>query len=113
MVNALLLAPPVAFLIVLVAMLAELWGLKIFSAGLRAPKEPGGRFKAYACGEDVKDHRAQPDYSQFFHFAFYFTILHVVALFVSTVPTETAGAIAIALLYIAGAVIGMFILLEK
>lgn len=113
MVNALLLAPPVAFLIVLVAMLAELWGLKIFSAGLRAPKEPGGRFKAYACGEDVKDHRAQPDYSQFFPFAFFFTIMHVVALIIATVPKGSISSLGVALFYLASSAVGLYILFRR
>ena len=33
----------------------------------------------------------QPDYGQFFPFAFFFTILHVVALMVATVPAGTCG----------------------
>ncbi|HPQ81660.1 MAG TPA: hypothetical protein PLZ86_08060 [bacterium] len=113
MVDTWLLAPPIAFVIVLVAMLAELWGLKAFSSGVKAPKEPGGRFKAYACGEDVKDHRAQPDYSQFFPFAFFFTIMHVVALIIATVPRGTIPSMGVAFFYLAASAIGLYILFRR
>ncbi|MCX5656683.1 MAG: hypothetical protein NTZ48_00370, partial [Candidatus Omnitrophica bacterium] len=69
--------------------------------------------KAYACGEDFKDHLIQPDYSQFFPFAFFFTILHVVALVITTVPKETMETFAIAVVYIVGAITGLLILLRK
>ncbi|MFA6549664.1 MAG: hypothetical protein WCT39_07055, partial [Candidatus Margulisiibacteriota bacterium] len=70
--------------------------------------------KAYTGGEEVPTHRVQPDYSQFYPFAFFFTILHVVTLMVTTVPaTGTMGAYIMAVLYIFGAGIGLFILLRK
>jgi NADH:ubiquinone oxidoreductase subunit 3 (subunit A) len=105
-----LLSPPIVFIIILTISAVA---MALFSrlAHRGVPNE--GKHRPYACGEELPSHLIQPDYSQFFHFAFYFTILHVVALFVSTVPTETVSSIAIALLYIVGAAIGMFILLEK
>ncbi|HPA71969.1 MAG TPA: NADH-quinone oxidoreductase subunit A [Spirochaetota bacterium] len=107
----LLLSPPIVFIMVLAI---SAGALALFSRlAYRSKVRNDAKHEPYSCGEELPSHLIQPDYSQFFHFAFYFTILHVVALFISTVPTETAGAIAIALLYIAGAVIGMFILLEK
>lgn len=111
--NAWLLAPPVAFVVVLVAMLAELWGLKIFSAGLKSPESEGGRRKAYACGENVADSRAQPDYSQFFPFAFFFTIMHVVALIVATVPKGDGASILMAALYLLASAAGLYILFRR
>lgn len=106
-----LLSPPIVFIIILTI---SAIAMALFSRLAQKSKvECEGKTKPYACGEELPSHLIQPDYSQFFHFAFYFTILHVVALFVSTVPTETASSIAIALLYIVGAAIGMFILLEK
>lgn len=109
----LLLSPPAAFVILLLVC-----GLlsRFFSnwASPRRAKDAESK-KAYACGEDFKekDHMIQPDYSEFFPFAFFFTILHVVALMVATVPAETVSTFAIAVLYVVGAVIGLCVLLRK
>ncbi len=104
-------APPVAFIIMFLVTVV-LSGLLARCAS-RKRKDPSESEKAYACGEDFKDHLIQPDYSQFFPFAFFFTILHVVALVIATVPTETIETFAIAVVYVVGAVIGLFILLRK
>jgi len=108
----LLLIPPVAFLIVLstVVFLAYLFSRCAFK---RKDSFYGKQGKAYSCGEDFNDHLIQPDYSQFFPFAFFFTILHVVALVIATVPTETNMSFAVAAIYVLGAVIGLIILLRK
>ncbi|MFA6609559.1 MAG: hypothetical protein WCT15_01775, partial [Candidatus Omnitrophota bacterium] len=75
------------------------------------PKEdPADIGKSYGCGEDIPDARIQPDYTQFFPFAFFFTILHVVALIVTTVPAETTSIFSIAVIYIIGACTGLYIL---
>lgn len=105
------LAPPIVFLILLGAVI-------IISAMLKklefAPKNPAKSFnKAYSSGEDMPSHMIQPDYSQFFPFAFYFTILHVVALMATTVPIGNLGTYIIAFVYIAGAAVGLFVLYRK
>jgi NADH-quinone oxidoreductase subunit A len=105
-----LLVPPIAFVIVLIAALLLSWGMTKLSL------RPGGRYKGldpYACGEDIPTHLIQPDYGQFFPFAFFFTILHVVALMVATIPTETMTSFAIALLYILGAAVGLSVLYRR
>ena len=79
----------------------------------KAKKEDEASTKAYACGEDMPTSMIQPDYSAFFPFAFLFTILHVVALIVTTAPIETAGSFTIALIYVAGAVTALFILFRR
>lgn len=106
-----LLSPPIAFLIVLAVMIAISQAL----TGL-APKRKastGEEKEPYACGEDTYSPYVQPDYGQFFPFAFFFTILHVVALVITTVPKETIQTFAIALIYIACAIVGLFILFRK
>lgn len=104
--------PPVAFLIIL--------GVNIGMMGLLsrlAIKPRGGLYqasrKAYACGEDISEHKVQVNYSEFFPFAFFFTILHVITLMVATIPIETLHSFFIALLYIAGAVTGLLILFRR
>ncbi len=103
-------SPPVVFIIILLAIYVLAW-LCSYCA-FRKRKNPLEAEKAYACGEDFQDHLIQPDYSQFFPFAFFFTILHIVALVIATVPTETIKTFAIAAAYIMGAVIGLIILLR-
>jgi NADH-quinone oxidoreductase subunit A len=105
-----LLVPPIAFVIVLIAALLLSWGMTKLSL------RPRGRYKGldpYACGEDIPTHLIQPDYGQFFPFAFFFTILHVVAMMVATVPVETATSLLIAMVYILGAAVGLSVLYRK
>ena len=76
-------SPPVAFAILL-AVCAGVIGI---SKALAARGSDAQRkLNAYACGEDMQENQAQPDYAQFFKFAFFFTIMHVVALMVATSP---------------------------
>jgi NADH:ubiquinone oxidoreductase subunit 3 (subunit A) len=111
MIEKFILTPPAAFIIMfaIVVVLAKLLGN--CASGKR--KDQAQAKKAYACGEDFKGHSIQPDYSQFFPFAFFFTILHVVALVIATVPAVTAGIFAMAVVYLFAAVIGLLILLRK
>lgn len=106
-----LLAPPVAFLLLLgiMAILSE-WSAKL---GARPTENPPGKFKAYACGEDLPPHRMQPDYAHFFPFAFAFTIMHVVALVVAVGPRFQGAGIGLAVLYLAAAGVGLSVLLRK
>ena len=106
-----LLSPPVAFLIILVVMTAMAAALSKLS--LKPKNRNGDECKSYACGEDVPTHLMQQDYSQFFPFAFFFTVLHVVALMIATVPVETMESFVIAVIYIAGALVGMVILFRR
>lgn len=111
MLNSLILTPPLAFLIMLAAVLCLSW---LFSRlSYKAKPDEEASKKAYACGEDMPTSLIQPDYSAFFPFAFFFTILHVAALIITTVPVETPGSLAIALIYVAGAITGLFILFRK
>jgi NADH-quinone oxidoreductase subunit A len=64
----------------------------------------------YACGEESPEQFVQPNYGQFLPFAFFFTILHVVALMVATAAGVTAAAFAIALLYVLCAAVGLVVL---
>jgi NADH-quinone oxidoreductase subunit A len=103
--------PPLAFAVLLAAVLV----MYRLSAGLafKPKKKPAGLEKAYTGGEDVATSRVQPDYSQFFPFAFFFTILHVVTLVVATVPTADLGSFIIAVVYIMGALLGLLIIFRR
>jgi NADH-quinone oxidoreductase subunit A len=111
MMEKILISPPAAFIIVLVIVGILAW-LCSYCA-FRKRRSQLEAEKGYACGEDFQDHLIQPDYSQFYPFAFFFTILHVVALIIATIPVETVKTFAIAIAYIMGAIIGLIILLRK
>jgi len=79
-----LLSPPVAFILFLaIAFLLYLLGKRM------APKlnKTGGKLTTYACGEDIPGVKVQFGYRLFFFVALFFTIMHVAALMIATVPS--------------------------
>lgn len=108
-----LLITPITFVVVLAIMLILLRLLGLMSLVVKAPPHGSGKGKAYACGEDVKDHRVPVDYHQFFPFAFFFTIMHVLALVVATVPAGELSATALAVGYSGSLIIGLLVLFRK
>jgi NADH-quinone oxidoreductase subunit A len=105
-----ILMPPIAFAIVLAAVLLLALALRRLSYGTR--RGATGR-EPYACGEDIPTHMIQPNYEQFFPFAFFFTILHVVTLMVATVPAATPVTFVIAAVYVLGAGVGLVALYAR
>lgn len=75
--------PPVAFTVIALFVAFQAYTMKFL-----APKgsDSYGKRKPYACGEDIYEHRIRPDYGQFFSYAFFFTIMHVMAMMMTTVP---------------------------
>jgi NADH:ubiquinone oxidoreductase subunit 3 (subunit A) len=111
MINVLILAPPAAFIILL---LVVLFASRLLTKLAFQPKgRPKGQATPYSCGEDIPDQMIEHDYIQFFPFAFYFTILHVVALMIATVPAATTETIYIVMVYIVGAIIGLLVLYRR
>lgn len=106
MISDLLLSPPIVLLILLAAVGSTYLTMRLISI---AKGNVPGQTKPYACGEE-QTNVVQADYGQFFPFAFFFTILHVVALTVTTLPAENMGSYTMAVLYVAGAAIGLCIL---
>jgi NADH-quinone oxidoreductase subunit A len=100
--------PPVAFVAITLALL-----VLYFLADRLSFKKDVRETTSYACGEDFEGHLIQPDYSQFFPYAYFFTILHVVAMVVATVPVKTPQTFALAFVYVVFAAIGLVILLRK
>jgi len=102
-----LMSPPVVF----VVFLAISSGVSLVSKRLSARgADAAAKMRPYACGESMEENRGQPDYSQFFKFAFFFTIMHVVALVVATDPaglTVTSGV------YLGVTVLSLFMLLRR
>ncbi len=77
--------PIIAFAIVFVV--AAVFAMLFSKLGATPSKDSAGKTKPYSCGETMEKNRAQPDYQQFFPFAFFFTIMHVFALVVATLPS--------------------------
>ena len=78
-----LLSPPVAFLFFLGLSFA-LYGLGKKMAP--KPNRVGGKLETYACGEHLPGFKIQFGYRLFFFIALFFTMMHVAALVIATVP---------------------------
>jgi NADH:ubiquinone oxidoreductase subunit 3 (subunit A) len=106
----LLLIPPIAFSLIMLIVMAQSFLMKRVS-----PKGAmgAGAKKSYSCGEDMEENRFMPEYGQFFSFAFFFSIMHVVALVVATMPSGLPGSYFVAALYILGALLGLVALLRR
>ncbi len=105
-------SPPVTFIIIFFAIWLVSHLLKKLAFRPSKPTQHGGA-ESYACGESSYDDMAQPDYSAFFPFAFFFTLAHVATLIITTVPVESIGAFIIAGIYIIGAAAGLYILFRR
>ncbi|MBI5000704.1 MAG: hypothetical protein HZB92_04150 [Euryarchaeota archaeon] len=86
--------PIVTFLACLVAVLV--WYLIAGKLG-PAYKEAKYKLTPYACGEDYKGGKAHHSYN-FFHVAFFFTVLHVGALLIATAPSGEGALLGVALI---------------
>ncbi|MFH1452944.1 MAG: hypothetical protein ABIH00_03050 [Armatimonadota bacterium] len=109
--NYLLLLPPVAFVVILIFVALQLFVFGKY--GVKSKNDAPGKRKVYACGEDVPVPMVNPEYSQFFSFAFFFTIMHVVALMITTFPAGSISMLAFALFYVVGGITCLFILFRK
>jgi NADH-quinone oxidoreductase subunit A len=105
-----LLMPPIAFVIVLAASVLFSFGLSRLAF---RGKQAAGAGEPYACGEDIPTHLIQPDYGQFLPFAVFFTVLHVSALVLATVPTETLTSFVMAVVFLLGALVGLTVLYRR
>ncbi|MEG1547688.1 MAG: hypothetical protein RR232_02930 [Clostridia bacterium] len=83
--DKVLLSPPIVFALLLIFLLLCSGRLSRYSRQL-PPREH--ETDAYACGQRGVKNYISPDYSQFFPFAFFFTIMHVLVLAVATAPAD-------------------------
>ena len=107
-----IIATPLAAFVIILVVTALLAYLSSFIS-LRVGQRPAGSGTPYACGEEGYNPLAQPDYSQFFPFAFFFTIAHVATMIIMTTPLGGGAVLEIALFYLAAVVVGIFILLGR
>jgi NADH:ubiquinone oxidoreductase subunit 3 (subunit A) len=110
MLDKILLLPPIVFLILLaVGYVISLSFTKLAIKG----HESAGKLEQYACGEDIPAQNVRPDYSQFFPFAIFFTIMHVVALILTTMPKDFSSGYILAAVFICSALVGLLILFRR
>ena len=103
-----LLSPPIVFVISLGI------GLLLYWLGSRmAPKAnmTAGKASSYACGEDAPMAKAQVSYRLFYSLAIFFTVMHVAALVVTTLPSGPIAALGI--VYLAIIMLAVFALVTK
>jgi len=106
-----LIQPPVVFILILVV--ACIFSACFSRLAFRVKKKADGSEKPYACGEGNYDNQAQPDYSNFFPYAFFFTLAHVATLIIATVPPVTAKTFVMAALYLTGVAVGLIVLFRR
>lgn len=106
-----LILPPAVFIILVLFLLIVSYFTEKIS--YKNPDNAEGKTKAYACGEDVKEHRIRPNYSEFFPFAFFFTIMHVITLMIATSPESILNSLATAILFIIVAFLSILIIFRR
>lgn len=105
--EKLILAPPIAFLIFFVIFLACSKGFSRYSRlAVRGEHE----LDSYACGQRNVQNYVNPDYSQFFPFAFLFTIMHVMVLVVATAPYDAPLLPAV---FVASGILSLVIIFKR
>ncbi len=78
-----LISPPVAFIFLLaIAFLLYPIGRAMAPKVKKTP----GKLSTYACGEDIPGEKVQFGFRLFYTFALFFTIMHVAALVIATIP---------------------------
>lgn len=78
-------SPPIVFLLfALIFWIGSKALAKYSRHGIRGERES----ESYACGQRNVPNYVNPDYSQFFPYAFLFTIMHVLVLVVATAPYD-------------------------
>jgi NADH:ubiquinone oxidoreductase subunit 3 (subunit A) len=104
-----LLSPPIVFLIAFAV------GLLLYWLGrAMAPKTNMTQAKGtpYACGEDAPMQKAQISYKMFFSLAIFFTVMHVAALVVTTLPAG-GSSMMLGIIYLAIIILSIFALVTR
>lgn len=65
---------------------------------------------SYACGQQGMEGYVNPGYSQFFTYAFIFTVMHVLTMVVATAPKDRA---ALPIVYVLAGIYVIFIVLKR
>ena len=105
--DNLIFAPPIVFLIFVAIFLLCSKGFSRYSRhGIRGERETD----SYACGQRNVQNYVNPDYSQYFPYAFLFTIMHVLVLVVATAPYD---APLLPVVFIASGILSLVIIFKR
>ena len=105
--DKLVFAPPIVFLIFSAVFLVFSRSASKYS---RIGAQGEGRFDPYGCGQRNVQYYVNPDYSQFFPFAFLYTIMHVLVLVVATAPYD---APILPIVYVLAGILAMRIIFKR
>lgn len=113
-----LLSPPIAFVVILAALLLGSYGLARFArrvarGGDRGRVGAGFKREPYTGGERLARNQFPPEFAQFFPFAFSFVILHVAVLTIATMPLLDTGTAIAGGIYVAAAAVGFLVLMRR
>lgn len=107
MMEKILFSPPILFILFTAIFLV---GSKLLSRYSHAGADGEHKMDPYACGQrDVRNY-INPDYSQYFPLAFFFTIMHVLVLVVATAPYDAS---LLPILYIGAGILAMAIIFKR
>ena len=104
-----LLSPPITFAVFLGIGLLLYWLGRAMAPRTNMTAAKG---TPYACGEDAPMQKAQISYKMFFSLAIFFTVMHVAALVVTTLPGGGLPAI-MGIVYLAIIVLSIFALVTR
>ena len=109
MIEGILLSPPVVGML----FLALIYGLYRAGGALMASGEDfPGKYRPYACGEDLQLPPTQLAYQTFFQLGLMFALLHLATLIVSTLPVD-ATSHRVAAVYLLGIGISVLVLTKE
>jgi hypothetical protein len=105
--SIVLFAPPTIFLMFFALFFL---GSRLLSRFSVQGVKGGSKTDSYACGQRNIENYINPDYSEFFPFAFFFTIMHVLVLVVATAPRD---ALLLPILFIISGILSMVIIFRR
>ncbi len=105
--DKVLYSPPVVFFLLFFSLILFSKTLKRF--GVKGTTGEHA-LEAYACGQRSVENYVNPDYSQYFSYAFIFTVIHVLILVVATSPKNIQVMPAI---YVISGILAILIALKR
>lgn len=103
----LMFAPPIVFLLFFIIFLVCSGIMSKYSHNSMRGER---KLDPYACGQRDIQNYVNPDYNQFFPYAFFFTIMHVLVLVIATAPYD---APLLPIVYIASGILAMVIIFKR
>lgn len=100
-------SPPIVFALFLIFFTLAYRFFSRYSAQGKAGKHT---YESYACGQRDVENYVNPDYSNFFPFAFVFTVVHVLILVAATAPADVQ---LLPVIYVVGGILSILISFKR